>query len=234
MGAVVTWLAVFLAIEFCHHFLGSADAEFGEVYGVGTHISNVSVLVKVLCHHHGLRNRKTQFACSFLLKCGCSERRSRLSVEWLLRDSLDGKLCIAAFFKESDRLFMSVESMVELSMKLAHIAICVRKGKDGSHAVVRFWLESLHFTLTFHYKTSGNALHTSSREQWLDLSPEHRREIEAHQPVEHAACLLRIGKVHIEVTRMLYSVKYGVLGNLMEDDTACLLLIQSEHFTQMP
>ena len=62
----------------CFNLIGnSIDSKRGKVHGVRTHICDITLLIKSLCHHHSLRNGKSEFASSFLLERGSGERWSR-------------------------------------------------------------------------------------------------------------------------------------------------------------
>ncbi len=68
MGMILTCLVVFLA-PCIHDFLfAGVKAQGREVYGVGTHVCYLSVLVEVLGEHHGLRHGEPEFAGRLLLQ----------------------------------------------------------------------------------------------------------------------------------------------------------------------
>ena len=55
---VLTRLHVFLAHLFGDDTLACTQAELAQVNAVGTHVSDASILVEVLRHHHGLSYSK--------------------------------------------------------------------------------------------------------------------------------------------------------------------------------
>ena len=59
----------------------------------------------------------------------------------------------------------------------------------------------------------------------LHLAPQHWRQLESDDAVEHAACLLGIDQVHVEMARMLDSLDDGRLGDFVEHDAAGLLFV---------
>ena len=77
-------------------------------------------------------------------------------------------------------------------------------------------------------------MHTSGAESRLNLAPQHRTQLKAYYAVEHAAGLLGVHQVYVDVARMLYGVAYGRRRNLMEGYAARLLRCQPEHLIQMP
>ena len=94
--------------------------------------------------------------------------------------------------------------------------------------------EGCDLTLTVDDESDGDALHTPCRERGTDALPQYGRELEAHDTVEDAACLLRIDKIHVHLTWVLQSMEEGFGGDLVEDDTAGLLWLELEGFAQMP
>ncbi len=77
-------------------------------------------------------------------------------------------------------------------------------------------------------------MHTPGRQCRPDLAPEHRRQLETDYTVEHAARLLGVDQIQVYLTRMLYGVKYRVLGDLVEHYAPCFVGLQSQHLIQMP
>jgi len=57
-------------------------------------------------------------------------------------------------------------------------------------------LERLDLLLPFDDHAQGGALYTPCGETAPDLLPEQRRQLEAHQIIEGAACLLGIHQIH--------------------------------------
>ena len=94
--------------------------------------------------------------------------------------------------------------------------------------------EGCDLALTVDDESDGDALHTPCREGGTDALPQHGRELEAHDTVEDAACLLRIDKIHVHLTWVLQGVEEGFGGDLVEDDTAGLLWLELEGFAQVP
>ena len=88
--------------------------------------------------------------------------------------------------------------------------------------------------LPLHNNPDSNRLDTSCRETRTDFPPEDRRELEAHQSIEHASCLLRIDHLQVYRARILQSILDGRLGNLVEYYPILLLLAQPKHLRQVP
>ena len=101
---------------------------------------------------------------------------------------------------------MGLETVIELCLYLCGCAILADQGEYGVDTIVWFALELLDFTLTLHDEAYGNTLYTTGREGWFHLSPQYRRELEAHDAVEHTTCLLGIHQVHVQMAWVLDSV----------------------------
>ncbi len=52
----------------------------------------------------------------------------------------------------------------------------------------------------------------------FDLAPHQRTDLIAHQPVEHAARLLRVDAVHVDLARVLERFLHRLLGHFVELD----------------
>ena len=69
-----------------------ADGFLRQVDGIGTHISDITVFIKFLCHLHGLLCRKAKFTGGFLLQSGGGKRRRRIAVGLFTLDIGDTKV----------------------------------------------------------------------------------------------------------------------------------------------
>ena len=193
----------------------------------------MSALVESLCHHHGLADGEAQLAGGLLLQRGGGEGRCGHALHGLAGDALHAELGVAALLEEGQRLLVGAETGGELAVD--HLAVALaRQHQLGADVVVGFALESLYLALAFHDEPDGDALHATCREGRLHLAPEHRRELEAHQAVQHAARLLRVYKVHVQVARMLDGLQDGRLRDLVEHDAVGVHLVQPQHLAQVP
>ena len=143
-------------------------------------------------------------------------------------------LCLLALVEEGEGLVVCCKTLVKLGLYLRLRSVGIGYGEDCINTIVRFALELLYLALTFYDKTNGYRLHTACRQSRFHLAPQYGRKLEAHNTVQNAACLLRIDKIHVKVSWMLYCRKDGRLCNLMEYDTVGRSLIQAQHLAQMP
>ena len=95
-------------------------------------------------------------------------------------------------------------------------------------------MEGFYLALTFNDETNGNALHTACREARANTPPEHRRKFETDQAIEHAAGLLRVDKIEVDVSRMGNGIEDGGLGDFMENNALGFLRIDFQHLCQVP
>ena len=191
-GVVVAHLGVFGTVEARGLLLRGVDAEVGKVHGVGTHVGDASVLVEVLSHHHGLAHGVAQFAGGLLLQGTGGEGWGRRALHGLLLYRPHGEGGLLTLFEELLHLVDGLEAGGQCRAYLALRAVGVLDGEDAAHVVVGLALEGLQLALTLNDETHGHALHATGREGRLNLAPQHGRQLEAHQAVEHAACLLGI------------------------------------------
>ncbi|MPM89012.1 hypothetical protein SDC9_136120 [bioreactor metagenome] len=172
-GGELTGFGILFAVQFCNRLFCSTNCHFGEVYGVGTHISDETGFVEVLCRAHGLAQRKTQFAGCLLLQGGGCEggRRSPLALFLFYRCNIE--LCPFAFFQYVQSLLFVVKAMGYLGLHQSRII-----GTCGmEHALyleLRFGGKLLNLPLPLHYEPEGNGLDPACREFWLDFFPQYR------------------------------------------------------------
>ena len=193
----------------------------------------MSAFIEALCHHHRLRNCKTEFAGGLLLERGCGERRCRCAFHRLFRDAFHGEFRVATLLEKRQRLFVGLEAYRQRSRE-RRLLFGGGQHELRADMVIGLALELLDFALALHNQPHSHALHPSGRQRRLHLAPEHGRELESHQSVEHATCLLCVHKVHVEAARMLDGVENGRLRNLVKHNAVRILLVESEHLAQMP
>ena len=99
-------------------------------------------------------------------------------------------------------------------------------GEDGGDAVVGLADEGAYLVLTFHNKAYCHRLYTSGRQGGLQATPQHRRQFETDNAVEHAAGLLGVDARNIDIARCFDGVQYGALGNFVENYAACVVGFQ--------
>ena len=227
---VLARLDIVLAYLFGDDLLAGSQTEATQVDAVGTHVGDASALVEMLCHHHGLCYGKAQLVGCFLLESTGGEGRCRRALDRLCNNILNGEAAVLAALQEGTSLSICREATAEFCLDFA--AVCILE--DGCDAVVLFAAEVLYLAFTLHDEANGDALHAACREAWLDLAPEHGTEFEAHDAVQHSACLLCVDQVEVYLPRVLDGIQYGGLCDFVEDDAAGILRLEVKHFVEVP
>ena len=80
----------------------------------------------------------------------------------------------------------------------------------------------------------GDALHAARRQRRPHLLPQHGRQLETDQTIQHAARLLGVDQIHVDRPRVLDSLQNGPLRNFVEDDPLRPLDRETQHFGQVP
>ena len=106
--------------------------------------------------------------------------------------------------------------------------------EDGLYLIIWFAAESHDLLFTVHDQSQGDALHAAGGELRLDLAPQDGRKFEAYQAVQHAARLLRVHEVSVDVTGILDGLQDGRLGDFMEHDPPGFRRIEGQGFGQVP
>ena len=83
--------------------------------------------------------------------------------------------------------------------------------------------ECANLPLPLHDQPHGHRLHAPRREPPPDLVPKQRRNLVTHQPVQHAARLLRVHQVLVHVPGVLEGLLHRLLRDLVEGHAVNLL-----------
>ena len=146
----------------------------------------------------------------------------------------DGEAGVAAGFEQGEGLFFGFESGVELGFHLDGFSLRCGYGEGGYHAVGGFAAELLYLFLALDDEAHGDRLYAAGREGGFHLFPQHGRELEAHDAVEHAAGLLGVDAVDVDVAGVFDGVEYGAFGDFVEDDAPGLFGVEPEYLVEVP
>ncbi len=80
----------------------------------------------------------------------------------------------------------------------------------------------------------GHRLHPAGGKPFLYFFPEYGANIITDDPVEHTAGLLRIHKVDIDITRIVYRFLYGRLGYFIEFNSTNVAVFLFQGVRKMP
>ena len=83
-------------------------------------------------------------------------------------------------------------------------------------------LKCANLALALHNQPQRHRLHAARRKPAPHFVPQQRRNLIAHQAIEHAPRLLRVHKILIDIARMLECFLHGLLRDLVEGDAANL------------
>ncbi len=239
---------VLVAIELRDHLATRSDRVVGNARRVGTHVgdqTNLTVgarfdtFVQLLRDHHGLARTEAKHRRRLLLQLTGRERRS-----WATRLRLDFETreleqLIADLFDDRLRGGL-VEVLVD-----AHVTDALELGReaDAIHLEVRgdapvlFLNERADLFLALDDEPHGHRLNATGGEPLRDLLPEQRRQLVAHDAVEHAASLLRFHLVHVELARLFEGSEDRLLRDLVEhdaEDVRPVGALEFKRFDQVP
>ena len=218
-----------------NHRAASVEAEVGEIHRVRTHIGDKTCFVERLCHAHGHSHGEAQLAGGFLLERGGGEGWGGCALGGTLNHTFYDEIGLFARFEEVLGLLFCGKGAVERGLDLDRIFTCAGgQFKEGRHLIGRFAHKLFNLALALHDEANGHTLHTACRETGTHAAPEYRREFETDQAVEHAACLLRINEVEVDMARMLNGGEDSGLRDFVENDALCLRGVQFEHFGEVP
>ncbi len=239
-------LEVFLAVG-CGDFLrNSLQCHLREIERVGTHVGDethralardVHALVELLGDGHGAARRHIELARGLLLQGGSGERQRGRALLVRALDVRHGKGLVADVGDDAVHLLaggrLDLFAVFSVIVRFKGPVRCF-VGEVSVERPVFLRDKGGDLLLAVIDHAHGDGLHAAGGELRLHLSPEHRRQLEPDQPVEHAACLLRVNEIHVDVPRILHGVEYGGLGDFLKRDSPRVLLLQSERLVEVP
>ncbi len=231
IGMVMPHLHISFAMPAADFAGDCRDGILGEIQRVGTHVGDVSVLIEPLRHHHCLRHAETEFSGSFLLQCRCCEGRRRRAPLRLHSHIAHFEAGSSAAFQKCAGLLLAAKAPVQLRF---HGRAAGNGIEHGRYSEIRLAAEVADFVLAIDYQPHRHTLHATGRKRGFQALPEHGRQLESHNAVEHTACLLGIDAGKVNAARMLYGIQNSFLGNFMEYNSFCILGLKAEHFIEVP
>ena len=230
-GVVLAYLEVLLAQRGLNLVAYGSQGQVGEVERVGTHVGDESRLIERLGHAHRLRHREAQLAGGLLLQGRGGERRGRRLLHWLHGHCSHREAGRAAGLEKGHSLVVRLETRVQLGRHTGLAALGLHRAGD---AVVGLALEVAYLLLALGDEPHRHTLHAPGRQGRLYLLPQHRRELKAHDAVEHAARLLGIDQVDVDGAGVLDGLHDGRLGDLVKHDALGILGLEPQHLVEMP
>src|SRR5437870_3894233 len=201
----------------------------GEAHRVGAHVRDQSgltllaqldALVETLRQGHRLLGGEAQAVRRVLLQLGGDERWRRVAPALLLRHLGHHELLAPERFDQRPRDLAGRDLRLlpvepdELRPELRRQ--CGPQIRLDAPVLDRNELRDL--LLALHHQPHRHALDAAGGEAAADLLPEDRRDLVAAQPIQHAARLLRVVQVAVQLQRILDRFLDGLLGDLVEED----------------
>ena len=164
------------------------------------------------------RSLREESCCSLLVVNGgvALRRRSFFSTERTTHSAFSS--ASADFFR-----FLAIRDF-DLLFALAQEAGVERRrlggGEMGVDRPVFFFLEGFDFAFAIDDQAQCDGLHASGGKAAADFVPQKRRDLVAHEAIEHAAGLLRVDQIAIDVAGMLERGLDGALRDFVEGHAA--------------
>ena len=231
LGAVLARVGIGFSEILQDELLGRPKGQAGQVGGVGSHVSDETALIERLRHPHGGGNREMELPGGFLLEGGRGEGGGGNAHAFFLFHGTDAVDGADAVLEEGPGLVFGGKAGIQGGF---HLHVGAFRPEGGFHAVEGLRTECHDFFFAVHDEAEGDALHAAGAQLGLDFPPQDGGEFKPHQPVQHAAGLLGVHQVHVYAAGVLDGFQDGVFGNLMEDDTAGLVLGKVQRLEQMP
>ena len=216
-----------------------------QTLGVGTHIGdeadraavgNIHALIQLLRDRHGAPRRHAQTAGSLLLQGRGDERGRGAALLLAALDARDLKRLgghggndLVGRGLVRDVHFLIIGRAVKARTERARAAV-----KQRVEQPVFLRLEGADLIFAVNHDACGHRLHAPGGQAGLDLAPEQRAELVAHNAVEHAARLLRIDQVLIDLARVLDALGDDLLRDLVESHALGLVVRQIQQLLQVP
>jgi hypothetical protein len=181
----------------------------------------IDALVEGLRDLHGALGAEVEVARRVLLELRGGVGRRRVAPLLAPRDLVDP---VARALEISAHLR---RGLAVLNLELPAIAAggeprdergVLRAGEADAHVPVLLGDERLDLALAIDDEAERHRLHPPGRQAEGELRPDQRRDVVAHDPVEHAPGALGVVEVLVELARVAHALIDAALGDLVELD----------------
>ena len=216
-----------------------------DAHGVGTHvgdeggraaIAELKAFIEALGDVHRALGGIAEALVGGLLERGRDERRHGRAAAFLFFNG--GNRERSAFHRLFERVGgFGVGDDRLLAFYFPKLGLDRRRDaafKDRLEQPVFFGHESLPFLFTLDDEAQGHGLDASGGDAAFDVFPEERGDLVSHEAVEHAAGLLGVEQVDVEVARMIQRLMYGTGGDFVELDTLDVRIFVLQEFGDVP
>ena len=224
--------------------LRGGERLIGQALRIGTHIGdeadraavgNVHALIELLRDRHGAPRRHAQATGSLLLQGRGDEWGRRAA---LLFAALDARN-FERFGRHGGNdlvgrgLVRDIHFLIGRAVKTrAERARAAVEQRVEQPVLLR--LEGADLVFAVDHDARGHGLDAASRQAGLDLAPEQRTELIAHDAVENAARLLRVDQILIDLARVLDALGNDLFRDLVERHALGLVIRQIQQLLQVP
>ena len=143
-GLELADVRVFMPVEPGDKLLGAGDSLAGQVDAVGTHVGDLTVLIKLLGGGHGRTRAEAEFGVGFLLERTGGERCRRVAGARRFLDFGDAERRVLEAFQEYLGLFLCIEALIEFGFDFFAFV-----WKDSDDLELAGAFESLDLSLAF-------------------------------------------------------------------------------------
>ena len=170
----VVGIGVFSAKEAGNLVLALCNGHLREVYRVGTHIGDKTLLIELLRYGHRLRHAHTQLTASLLLECRGGKRRCCIALHGLLLGLRHGELLGDAVVEELLGILTLLEGVRKCCLE--ECSVLVTSDIELSHnTILSNGLKADNLPLALNNKADSHRLNTAGRECRAHLLPQHGR-----------------------------------------------------------
>ena len=221
----------------------------GDVHGIGSHVGDEAdgavverdAFIKLLGGLHGLVRRESHGgACGLLERAGDERRRREFAAGRGLQVGDAPRGGVTDQFAQGFRLF----PVGDVGVPAVDLRQFRAEGTSGGGFRVEKRLEDpvflrderQNFAFAFADEAERHGLHASRADAAFDAGPEQRADLIADDAVEHAARLLGVHAVHVDLAGRLECAVDGAAGDLVEGNAVEVrfLVDLAEDFLKMP
>ena len=106
--------------------------------------------------------------------------------------------------------------------------------ENGGNFELRIALKLHNFSFALNEQSHRWTLNATSRFSARNFLPDDWTELKTNQSIKNLPGLLRLNQIHINGSRILNCISYGVFGDLVEDNSLSCFNWKIQHLTQMP
>ena len=224
--------------------LRGGERLIGQALRIGTHIGDetdraavgdVHALIELLRDRHGAPRRHAQATGSLLLQGRGDERGRRAA---LLFAALDARN-FERFGRHGGNDLVGRGLVRDIHFLIGR---AVKARRERARAAVEqrveqpvlLRLEGADLVFAVDHDARGHRLHAAGGQAGLDLAPEQRTELIAHDAVENTARLLRVDQILIDLARVLDALGDDLFCDLVERHALGLVIRQIQQLLQVP